>query len=219
MGLVGLTSTRHPRPSGTSSLQQLQPLRRKLSEQSDVTPVMLPPGRLRLATSPSSTGSPSMQNTIGIVVVAALAASAAEGAARTITSTWRTNQIGRQMPASDLVASSAQRYSIATLRPSTTGFAQAPAECAAIGRVRGVPRRCRDNPTHRHRRLLRPRRERPRRRRAAEQRDELAPFHCLMPPVLPTERIAHLGYGRRLLRCGISIQPMSQLGQTAKDSH
>jgi hypothetical protein len=29
---------------------------------------------------------------------------------------------------------------------------------------------------HRHRRLLRPRRERPRRRRAAEQRDELAAF-------------------------------------------
>ena len=46
---------------------------------------------------------------------------------------------------------------------------------------------------HRHRRLLRARRERPRRRRTAEQRDELAPFHCRMPPVLPTERIAHLG--------------------------
>jgi len=30
----------------------------------------------------------------------------------------------------------------------------------------------------------------------------------LAPPALPTERIAHLG-GRRLLRCGISIRPMS----------
>src|SRR5262249_10237235 len=30
-------------------------------------------------------------------------------------------------------------------------------------------------------------------RRAAEQRDEPAPFHCLVPPVLLTERIAHLG--------------------------
>src|SRR5262249_28420551 len=29
--------------------------------------------------------------------------------------------------------------------------------------------------------------------RAAEQRDERATFHCPMPPVLPTERIAHLG--------------------------
>src|SRR6516164_245749 len=41
--------------------------------------------------------------------------------------------------------------------------------------------------------LLRARRERPRGCRAAEQRDELAPFHCPIPPVPPTERIAHLG--------------------------
>src|SRR5262249_45945187 len=40
---------------------------------------------------------------------------------------------------------------------------------------------------------LRARRERPGRRGAAQQRDELAPFHCPMSPVLPTERIAHLG--------------------------
>ena len=26
---------------------------------------------------------------------------------------------------------------------------------------------------------------------AAEQRDEMAPFHCPLPPVLPTKRIAH----------------------------
>src|SRR5215468_10701015 len=37
------------------------------------------------------------------------------------------------------------------------------------------------------------RRDRPRSRRTAEQRDELAALHCPMPPVLPTERIAHLG--------------------------
>ena len=46
---------------------------------------------------------------------------------------------------------------------------------------------------HRHRRLLRARRERPGDGCAAEQRDELAPPHYLMPPVLPTEKIAHLG--------------------------
>src|SRR5215831_16872321 len=45
---------------------------------------------------------------------------------------------------------------------------------------------------HRHRGLLPPRRQRPR-RRAANQRNELAASHCPMPPVLPTERIAHLG--------------------------
>jgi hypothetical protein len=42
---------------------------------------------------------------------------------------------------------------------------------------------------------------------AAEQLDELAPFHCPMPPVLATKRIAHLSYGRGLLRCRISIRP------------
>src|SRR4029077_1051342 len=47
--------------------------------------------------------------------------------------------------------------------------------------------------------VLRARRDR-QRRRAAEERDELAPFHCPIPPVLPTERIAHLSYGRRLPR-------------------
>src|SRR5262249_15999221 len=45
--------------------------------------------------------------------------------------------------------------------------------------------------THLHRRLLRARRERPS-CRAAEQRDEFTPYHCLTPPMLPTERIAHL---------------------------
>jgi hypothetical protein len=49
------------------------------------------------------------------------------------------------------------------------------------------------NPPHPLALLLRARREGPRGSRAAEQRDELAPFHCPMPPVLPTERIAHLG--------------------------
>jgi len=39
------------------------------------------------------------------------------------------------------------------------------------------------------------------RHRAAEQRDELAACHWPMPPVLPTERIARLSYGRRLLCC------------------
>ena len=36
--------------------------------------------------------------------------------------------------------------------------------------------------------------------------------------VLPTERIAHLSYDRRLLRCGISIRPMSQMGHNLKGS-
>ena len=64
---------------------------------------------------------------------------------------------------------------------------------------RGVPQ----EPDHRHLRLLRARRERPGNRRAAEQRDEIAPLHCPVPPVLrPKDSTA-------LLRCGISLWPMS----------
>src|SRR5262249_30184133 len=59
--------------------------------------------------------------------------------------------------------------------------------------------------------LLRAHRGRPR-RYAAKQRDELAPVHCPMPPVLLAERIAHLSYGSRLLRCGISVPLMSESG-------
>ena len=43
-----------------------------------VTPVILPPGRLRLATKPVLTGSLPVTNTIGVVVVAALAACTTE---------------------------------------------------------------------------------------------------------------------------------------------
>src|SRR5262249_62398825 len=44
-----------------------------------VVPVMLAPGRFKLPTSPSATGSPAIKKTIGIEVVAALSASAAGG--------------------------------------------------------------------------------------------------------------------------------------------
>src|SRR5215510_12364441 len=60
-----------------------------------LTPVVLPPGRLRLATRPLMTGSLPVTNTIGTVVVAALAASA-EGVFPTIRATcWRTKSATR----------------------------------------------------------------------------------------------------------------------------
>ena len=52
-------------------------------------PVTLPPGRLRLATSPNATGSLPVKQTIGMVVVAAFAGTAAVAPAATITATWR----------------------------------------------------------------------------------------------------------------------------------
>src|SRR5689334_16178260 len=53
------------------------------------TPVILPPGELRLATRPILTGSSPLVKTIGIVDVAALAARAAGGPLATITATRR----------------------------------------------------------------------------------------------------------------------------------
>jgi hypothetical protein len=56
-------------------------------------------------------------------------------------------------------------------------FAQAFAECGQITRC-GIGRSAVDESDHRHRRLLRPRRQRPR-RRTAEQGDELALIHSI----------------------------------------
>jgi hypothetical protein len=39
-----------------------------------------------------------------------------------------------------------------------------------------------------------------------------------MRPVLPTERIAQLSYDTRLLRCGISVRPMSAAGPIASSA-
>ena len=65
-----------------------------------VTPVMLPPGRLRLATSPSSTGSPPVRKTIGMTEVADFAAKAAGKPVVTISATCRSRRwaarIGRR---------------------------------------------------------------------------------------------------------------------------
>ena len=54
-----------------------------------LTPVALPPGRLKLATTPSWTGSPAETKTIGIVVVAAFVARTLGVLPAKITATWR----------------------------------------------------------------------------------------------------------------------------------
>src|SRR5258708_19187169 len=77
----------------------------------DDTPVTLPPGRFKLGTSPLTTGSAPVSNTIGIVLVAAIATCAAAvlpGVTMTLTrrrtrpaassgkrSYWPSDQIGR----------------------------------------------------------------------------------------------------------------------------
>src|SRR5262252_6185903 len=59
------------------------------SRVSVVAPVRLLSGRLRLATSPRSTGSPAVKKTIGIVFVAAFTARTEGVVGATITATWR----------------------------------------------------------------------------------------------------------------------------------
>jgi len=80
-------------------------------------PVTLPPGRARLATKPVPTGSPAAAKTMRMTDVACLAATTAAVADVTMTSTLRrTNSAA--ISAARSVRPSAQRYSIATVRPS-----------------------------------------------------------------------------------------------------
>src|SRR6516162_7963232 len=64
------------------------------------------------------------------------------------------------------------------LAVDVTDLAYPIAECGPIARSVFGRRSIHDR-NHRHRRLLRARRERPCNRRAAEQRDEFAPFHSI----------------------------------------
>ena len=74
LGTACLSSSRHlPTISGSTC---------------DVNPVMLPPGRPKLVTSPLVTGSPAPMKTMGMVLVACLAARAASVGGATMTSTW-----------------------------------------------------------------------------------------------------------------------------------
>src|SRR6516164_7270070 len=101
---------------GEKLVQQFQPLR-ATSSFNWVAPVMLPLGRLSLSTSPSLIGSPPVWNTIGITVVAALAARAAGVLIATITVTCRCTR-SAAIRGSRSYRPSAHRYSILMLSPS-----------------------------------------------------------------------------------------------------
>ena len=80
-------------------------------------PVMLPPGRAKLVTKPEPIGSPANGKTIGIADVACFAASAGAVPVAIMTSTLRrTNSAA--ISANRALRPSAQRYSIAMVRPS-----------------------------------------------------------------------------------------------------
>ena len=88
LGLVGLTSKAKVVAVGTTSCNNCSHFG-TTSVVNVVVPVRLPPGWFRLETSPSSTESPAVKKTIGMVVVAVFAASAAGVVVATITATWR----------------------------------------------------------------------------------------------------------------------------------
>src|SRR5580693_1648173 len=140
------------------------------------TPVALPPGRLRLVTRPNFTGFLPTINTIGIVDVAALAASAG-GSPPTVTITAtrrRTSSVASS--GSRSYWPSAQRYSIAKVLPSSKPvFFQGLTECGE-GTYNSGGRYTTEESDHR-RSLLCSRRERPCDRRATEKRNELTSLH------------------------------------------
>jgi hypothetical protein len=74
--ICGVDQQRNASGLGNKLTQERQPFSRKLGEKK-LMPVALPPGRARLVTRPSLTGSSVTPKTIGIVVVAAWAATAA----------------------------------------------------------------------------------------------------------------------------------------------
>jgi hypothetical protein len=85
---VGLTRKASEPALGSSSCSNSSRFG-TISTDAWVTPVMLPPGRLKLATSPSLTGLLAVSKTIGMVVVAAFAASTAGVLLVAITATCR----------------------------------------------------------------------------------------------------------------------------------
>jgi hypothetical protein len=107
-------------------------------------PVTFPPGRLKAVTNPSLRGSLPVTNTIGTTVPAALAACAAS-VLPTITATglWissAANAIRRSR------CSFAQRYSIATLRPTSYPLWLRPARNASVRWANPSARELRRNP-------------------------------------------------------------------------
>ena len=172
-GLPTLAMIANRRRPGTTSRNSSSRLPARSVARVD-RPVTLPPGRARLATRPVPTGSPATANTIGMADVACFAATTFAVPAVTMTSTLsRTNSAANSAKRS--LRPSAQRYSIATVRPSIQPSSRNRCTKAAAHWLSADAVLCAQESDGRQlRQLLRARRERPR-RRAAEQRDEIAP--------------------------------------------
>ena len=149
---------------------------------STASPVTFPPGRARLATSPALTGSRPVVMTIGMVVVAFMAATVIGLIPVTNDVHAEPDQVcGKRRQPFHLAVGEA------VLDDDILANAVAEAPQALFERFnemeRLLPGRDRQvsDPVDPPCRLLRTRGQRPRRRRAAEKRDELAPSH--VPPI------------------------------------
>jgi len=115
-GIGRVDEERHGGGAGYQFVQQLQLLRRHLHVQRGHAGNIAARSP-RLATNPSWTGSSAIWNTIGIVAVAALAASAAGRPVSAITLTCRRTRSAASA-GNRSYCPSAKRYSIARFRPS-----------------------------------------------------------------------------------------------------
>ena len=93
----------------------------------------LPPGRARLAMSPSPTGSPTLTMTMGIVPVAFLAATAGGVAACNDDVHLEPDQLGREV-GQPVDLPSAHRYSMTMFWPSTHPSSRRPCRNASTMR-------------------------------------------------------------------------------------
>ena len=182
-GLVGSRKTAARVTPGAICLSSSSHFPAKLYS-SCMNPVVLPPGRARLSTKLVPTGSTTIANTIGMVRVACCNA-VADGVvvARITSGASATNS------AASLRCRRHHRPAPADVDPyvATVGPAQLlqplQKRCEADLALRIVRGRIHEHADAPHPlALLRARRERPCGRRAAEQRDELAPLHHSITP-------------------------------------
>src|SRR5262249_28532335 len=155
MALVGLTRTATRTALGTSSRNSPSRLART-SEVRKLIPLALPPGRARLATKPFATGSSVTLKAIGIVAVAALAASVAGSPIVAITATRRADEVGHKRRQAVVSAAEPVVLDDHVLTLYVARFAEAFAQrgCRACGTIE---RSTADKANHRSRRLLRAR--------------------------------------------------------------
>ena len=170
---------------------------------------MLPPGRLRLATRPTRPDRRQTRRRSGSSWSQPWRPVRRRAADATITVDLRPTRSA---------ASAGSRRSCR--RPSGTRSRRSgPRRSRVSQRLAKCARRCWQSrsatcdsrkPITRHRRLLRARRERPRRRRAAEQRDELAPLHSITSSARGEQRRRH-GEAERL--GGLEVDDQLELGR------